>query len=57
MLVLSRGQAAAVRKFSIYSGILLSNMKTKTLFAIKRVHNAIKTLKIKFIIIRFPMTC
>ena len=46
MLVLSQGKAVIERSFSVNSDILLPNMKTETLSAIKRVHDAIKTLEI-----------
>lgn len=47
VLVLSQGQAAAERSFSVNDDILLPNMKSETLCAIKTVYDAIKSLDIK----------
>ena len=47
ILVLSQGQAAVERSFSVNDDILLPNMKAKTLCAIKTVYDAIKAIDIK----------
>ena len=47
VLTLSHGQASVERSFSVNEDILLPNMRAETLYAIKLVHDTIRTTGIK----------
>ena len=47
VLVLSHGQASVERNFSVNEDMLLPNMKAQTLYAMKFVYDAMRSLNVK----------